>query len=47
VFNYYIAVAKDLNFTGRFWEMTGLSMGVTILTFLVGFILRAFFGIEV
>ena len=47
VFNYYIAVAKDLNFTGRFLEMAGLSLSVAVLSFLVGFILRAFFGIEV
>lgn len=47
VFNYYISVAKDLDFTGRFLEMTGLSLGIAALSFFVGFLLRAFFGIEV
>ena len=47
VFNYYISVAKDLDFRGRFLEMAGLSLGVAALSFGVGFVLRAFFGIEV
>ena len=47
VFNYYISVAKDLNFTGRFLEMTGLSLGIAALSFFIGFLLRAFFGIDV
>jgi len=47
VFNYYISVAKDLDFRGRFLEMAGLSLSVAALSFGVGFILRAFFGIEV
>ena len=46
-FNYYISVAKDLNFRRRFVEMAGLSLSVAGLSFLVGFVLRAFFGIEV
>ena len=46
-FNYYISVAQDVPFKGRFLEMTGLSLGVAALSFLVGFILRAFLGIEV
>jgi VIT1/CCC1 family predicted Fe2+/Mn2+ transporter len=47
VFNYYIAVAKDVNFTRRFLEMTGLSLGIAVLSFLVGLALRLFFGIEI
>ncbi len=46
-FNYYIAVAKDLNFRKRFTEMTGLSLGVAAISFLVGFLLRRFTGIEI
>jgi VIT1/CCC1 family predicted Fe2+/Mn2+ transporter len=46
-FNYYIAVAKDLNFRKRFLEMTGLSLGVAAVSFLVGFLLRKFTGIEI
>ncbi len=46
-FNYYVSVAKDLPFRRRFLEMAGLSLGVAALSFGVGFILRAVFGIEV
>lgn len=46
-FNYYIAVAKDLNFRKRFLEMTGLSLGVAAVSFLVGFLLRKFTGIDI
>ncbi|MCC7300491.1 MAG: VIT1/CCC1 transporter family protein [Verrucomicrobia bacterium] len=46
-FNYYIAVARDLNFRRRFLEMAGLSLGVAAVSFLVGFLLRKFTGISV
>jgi len=46
-FNYYIAVAKDLNFRKRFLEMSCLSLGVAGISFLVGFLLRKLTGIEI
>lgn len=46
-FNYYIAVAKDLDFRKRFFEMTGLSLGVAAVSFLIGFLLRQFTGIDI
>ncbi|MCU0856974.1 MAG: VIT1/CCC1 transporter family protein [Pontiellaceae bacterium] len=46
-FNYYIAVAKDLPFRRRFLEMTVLSLGVAAVSFLIGFLLRKFTGIEI
>jgi len=46
-FNYYISVAKGVPFRKRFLEMTGLSLGVAALSFLVGFIVRSFLGIDV
>ena len=46
-FNYYIAVAKDLSFPRRFWEMTGLSFGVATLSFFIGSLLRVFLGVEI
>lgn len=46
-FNYYIAVAKSLDFHKRFLEMTCLSLGVAAVSFLVGFLLRKFTGIEI
>jgi VIT1/CCC1 family predicted Fe2+/Mn2+ transporter len=47
LFNYYIAVAKDLPFGARFAEMAGLSLGVAGLSFGVGYLVRAFLGVEV
>ncbi|MBN2873766.1 MAG: VIT1/CCC1 transporter family protein [Spirochaetales bacterium] len=45
-FNYYLAVAKDLDFKKRFLEMAGISLGVSAFSFGVGLIVRAVFGIE-
>ncbi len=47
IFNYYIAVAKDEPFRARFLEMTGLSFGVALFSFVVGYLLRTVFHIEV
>jgi VIT1/CCC1 family predicted Fe2+/Mn2+ transporter len=46
VFNYYVSVVKDLNFKKRFFEMAGLSLGVALLSFLVGFVVKIVFGID-
>jgi len=47
VFNYYISVAKDLAFHSRFLEMAGISLGVSAFTFLIGWVVRTVFGIDV
>jgi VIT1/CCC1 family predicted Fe2+/Mn2+ transporter len=47
LFNYYISVAKGEPFRRRFLEMAGLSLGVAALSFLVGFVMRTFLGIEI
>jgi len=46
-FNYYVSVAKDVPFRRRFWEMTGLSLGVAALSFAIGFLVRAFLDVDV
>lgn len=46
-FNYYISVAKDLNFKRRFAEMAIISLGVAALSFGIGFLVKRFLGIEV
>ncbi|MCB2197474.1 MAG: VIT1/CCC1 transporter family protein [Bacteroidetes bacterium] len=46
-FNYYISVAKDLNFKKRFWEMFTISMGVAAFTFGIGYLIRVFLGVDV
>lgn len=47
VFNYYISVAKDESFRHRFLEMAGLSFGVAAFSFVIGYALRAWAGIEI
>ncbi|HAK45842.1 MAG TPA: rubrerythrin family protein [Spirochaeta sp.] len=45
-FNFYISVAKDLSFRQRFFEMAGISVGVAIISFLIGWVVRTFLGFE-
>ncbi len=45
-FNFYISVAKDLSFKKRFLEMFVISMGVAMLSFGVGLVVRAAFGVD-
>ena len=33
MFNYYVAVARDLSFRERFWEMVAVSLGVAAVLF--------------
>lgn len=46
-FNYYISVARSEPFKSRFLEMAGLSLGVAAFSFLVGYLLRTLFGVEI
>jgi len=46
-FNYYISVAKDLNFKQRFFEMAILSLSVAALSFGIGFIVKRALGVDV
>jgi VIT1/CCC1 family predicted Fe2+/Mn2+ transporter len=47
LFNYYISVAKDEPFRRRFLEMAGVSLGVAAFSFLVGFLMRTFLGVDI
>jgi VIT1/CCC1 family predicted Fe2+/Mn2+ transporter len=46
-FNYYISVAKGESFRARFLEMAGLSLAVAGFSFLIGYAIRQFLGIEI
>lgn len=46
-FNYYVSVAKDLDFKSRFLEMAGLSLGIAAFSFGVGYLIRIVLGVEV
>jgi VIT1/CCC1 family predicted Fe2+/Mn2+ transporter len=47
VFNYYISVAKDESFRARFIEMAALSLSVATISFIIGYLIRKWLGIEV
>jgi VIT1/CCC1 family predicted Fe2+/Mn2+ transporter len=47
VFTFYIAVAKGLSFRRRFFEMAAISLGVAILNFCIGVLVRRYLHIEV
>ena len=44
-FTFYTAIALDLPFRRRFVEMTGISLGVALFSFGVGYLVRVFVGI--
>jgi VIT1/CCC1 family predicted Fe2+/Mn2+ transporter len=46
-YNFYISVAKDLNFTTRVLQMSAITFGVAIISFLIGYIVKTYFGIEI
>ena len=46
-FNYYIAVAQDLDFKKRFFEMAGISLSVAAISFVIGLLVKQFLGIDV
>ncbi|QVK17972.1 VIT1/CCC1 transporter family protein [Mycoplasmatota bacterium] len=47
VFNYYISVAKDFSFKKRFFEMVSISLGVALLSFGIGILVKSFLGIDI
>jgi VIT1/CCC1 family predicted Fe2+/Mn2+ transporter len=46
LFNYYLSVAKDVDFKRRFLEMGAISLGVAAFSFLIGFLLKKLLGID-
>ncbi len=46
VFNFYISVARDFPFKQRFLEMVLLSSGVSLLSFVIGTLVRKFIGVD-
>lgn len=47
VFNYYIAVTRGESFRRRFVEMAGVSLGVALFSFVIGYVIRLWLGVEV
>ena len=47
IFNYYVAVARDLSFKRRFLEMASISLGVSLLSFGIGYLIRLVLGVDI
>ena len=47
VFTYYVSVAKDLSFRRRFLEMVGISFGVALVSFAIGFVVGEALDIDI
>ena len=47
MFNYYISIAKELSFKKRFSEMMIISLGVSMISFLIGILVRKLLGLEI
>jgi len=47
VFTFYVSVAQEIPFKRRFFEMTGLSLGVAFFSFCLGFLVRKFMNIDI
>jgi VIT1/CCC1 family predicted Fe2+/Mn2+ transporter len=47
IFNYYISVARGFNFKRRFLEMAAISMGVALLSFVLGNFIRGWLGVDI
>jgi len=46
-FNLYVSIAKNVPFRKRFLEMVTISMGVAGFSFLIGYLIRVVFGIDI
>ncbi len=46
-FTYYTGVAQDQPFKSRFLEMAGISLGVAVLSFVVGILAKRFLGVDI
>lgn len=46
-FTYYTSVAQDQPFTSRFLEMSLISIGVAVVSFVVGILAKRFLGVDV
>ena len=46
-FTYYTSVAQDLNFRSRFFEMSGISIAVAVISFVVGILAKQLLGVDI
>ncbi len=47
IYTFYISVAKELSFWKRFSEMAFISLGVTLISFAIGYLVKIYFGLDI
>jgi len=47
VYTFYISVAKEVKFKRRFTEMALISLGVALISYGIGYLVRTYLGIEI
>jgi VIT1/CCC1 family predicted Fe2+/Mn2+ transporter len=47
IFNFYTAISKGLSFKKRFLEMAGISLGLALINFGIGFLVKRYLHLEV
>jgi len=46
-FNYHLSVAKEIHFKRRFGKMLMISLGIAAISFVIGFLVKTYFHLEV
>ena len=47
LFTAYVSVAQDIPFRRRFAEMAAISLGIAAISFVIGYLVKVFLGVEV
>ena len=47
IFTFFVSVVQELSFKKLFAEMAALSFGIAVISFLIGVIIRTFFGVSI
>jgi VIT1/CCC1 family predicted Fe2+/Mn2+ transporter len=47
LFTFYMSVVKEMSFKKRFLEMAAISLGIATVSFVIGFLIRTFLGVDV
>jgi VIT1/CCC1 family predicted Fe2+/Mn2+ transporter len=46
-FSYYVSITQEIKFKRHFFEMVLLSLGIAIISFIIGYFIRKFFSIDI
>ncbi len=47
IFNFYAAISKGMSFKKRFLEMAGLSLGLALVNFGIGFLIKRYLNLDI